>query len=147
MLIIIHCHISESPCCRSDFWIYDYVESHVDSITEGAFTVPAFNSYTKCLGIAVIKHERMPDYHPVSWAWMQPHVPDLVTDRGFDSQATWFIDVLGLFIFWPVSDGCLYNQALADVRSTGANIRCLYCSVDIAIAIAVDCRNQLGHRM
>ena len=24
---------------------------------------------------------------------------------------------------------CLYNQVLADVRSTGAGIKCLYCSV------------------
>ena len=24
--------------------------------------------------------------------------------------------------------GCLYNQAFADVRSTGAGIKCLYCT-------------------
>ena len=40
------------------------------------------------------------------------------------------IDVLGLFsIFvWHVTHGCLCNQALADVRSTGAEIECLSCS-------------------
>ena len=29
---------------------------------------------------------------------------------------------------WHIILGCLYNQALADVRSTGAGIQCLYCS-------------------
>ena len=42
---------------------------------------------------------------------------DLTTERSFDSQAMCVIDVLG----------CLYNQALADVRSTGAGTKCLYC--------------------
>ena len=31
-------------------------------------------------------------------------------------------------IFDIPSMGVLYNQALADVRSTGAGIKCLYCS-------------------
>ena len=48
------------------------------------------------------------------------------TERSFDSQAIWAIEVLGLFS-WHVINGCLYNQALADVRSTGAGIKCLYC--------------------
>ena len=51
---------------------------------------------------------------------------DLTTERSFDSQATWVIDVLGISI-WHVIHGFLYNQALADVRSTGAGIKCLYC--------------------
>ena len=41
---------------------------------------------------------------------------DLSTECSIDSQATWVIDVLGLF----------YNQAVADVWSTGAGIKCLY---------------------
>ena len=36
------------------------------------------------------------------------------------------IDVLGLFC-WHAIHGCLYNQALADVRSTGVGIKCRYC--------------------
>ena len=39
------------------------------------------------------------------------------------------IDVLGLSLH--VSHGVLYIQALVDVRSTGAGIRCLYCSVPV----------------
>ena len=50
---------------------------------------------------------------------------EFTTERGFDSKATWVIDVLGLFS-WHVNHGCLYNQALADVQSTGAGIKCLY---------------------
>ena len=49
----------------------------------------------------------------------------LTTERSFDSQVTWVIDVIGLF-FWHVIHGCLYNQALEDVWLTGARIKCLY---------------------
>ena len=42
-------------------------------------------------------------------------------ERSFDSQATWLIDELSLF-FRHVVHGCLYNQTLADIRSTGAGI-------------------------
>ena len=87
-------------------------------------TVSAFNSCTKCLGSSGIIHDCTPNCHPVFWAWMRPHVPDLAS---FDSNATWVIDVFGLY-FWHDIHGCLYNQALADVRSTGAGIECLYCS-------------------
>ena len=52
---------------------------------------------------------------------------DLKTERSFDSQAMWVIDALG-FLFWHVVYECLYNQALADVRSTGAEIECLNCT-------------------
>ena len=47
---------------------------------------------------------------------------DLTTERSFDSQGTWVRGVLGL-IFCHVIHGCLYNQALADVQSTGAATR------------------------
>ena len=50
---------------------------------------------------------------------------ELTLGRNFDSQATWVIDVLGFFSCYPWV--CLHNQALADVRSTGAGIKCLYC--------------------
>ena len=39
----------------------------------------------------------------------------------FDSHAKWIIDVLGLFLLHVIR-GSLYNQTLADVRSTGAGI-------------------------
>ena len=53
---------------------------------------------------------------------------DLTTERSFDPQATWVIDVLGTS-FWHVIHRALYNQALADVRSIGAGIKCLYCTL------------------
>ena len=45
---------------------------------------------------------------------------DLATKGSFDSRATWFTGVLD---FFDVIHGCLYNQALADVRSTDAGIK------------------------
>ena len=54
---------------------------------------------------------------------------DLTTDCSFDSQAMWVIDVLGLF--FDVINGCLYDKALAVVRSTGAGIKYLYCNLGI----------------
>ena len=37
----------------------------------------------------------------------------------------WVIAVFGLF-GWH---GCLYNQAVADVRMTDAGIKCLFCTI------------------
>ena len=51
-------------------------------------------------------------------------IDNLITEHSFDSQATRVFDVLGLF-YGNVIHGCLYNQALADVQSTGEGIRCL----------------------
>ena len=48
----------------------------------------------------------------------------LTTERSFKLQATWVIGILALFFtcyLWVF----LYNQALADVRSTAAGIDCL----------------------
>ena len=92
----------------------------------GAHTVPAFNSCTKCWDSPCIIHNRTPDCHPVSQVWMRPQVPNLTSESSFDSQATCVIGVLGLF-FLHVIHGCLYNQALAEFRSTGAGTKCLYC--------------------
>ena len=64
-------------------------------------TVSAFNFCTKCLGIPGIMHDCTPNCHPVFWAWMRPHVPDFAS---FDSNATWVIDVFGLF-FGMISMG------------------------------------------
>ena len=72
------------------------------------------------MGTPGIIHNHMPD----SWAWMQPHIPDLTAEHSFYSQAMWVIYVLG---FLHVIHRCLYNQALADVRSTGVGIKCTVC--------------------
>ena len=56
----------------------------------------------------------------------RPIATQFPTTKGsFDSKATWAIEMLNLFS-WHVIYGCLYNQSLADVRSTGAGIKCLY---------------------
>ena len=47
---------------------------------------------------------------------------DFTTERSFGLQAT-----LCLAYFWHVIHKCLYDQALEDVRPTGAGIKCLYC--------------------
>ena len=51
---------------------------------------------------------------------------DLTTERSFVSQATWVIDVLGLF-FLHVINGDLKSQTLADVLSNGEGNTCVYC--------------------
>ena len=57
---------------------------------------------------------------------MQPQAPDFtVTKRSFDYIATRVIDVLDFLTF--SLHGCFYNQVLADVRSTGAGVKCPYC--------------------
>ena len=58
---------------------------------------------------------------------------DPTIKHNLDSQATWTIDVLGFF--WHVIRWCLYNQALAAVRSTGTGVRCLYCRYSIFLQI------------
>ena len=55
-------------------------------------------------------YDRRPDCHPVAWAWMT-----LQLNVAFDLES-------------HVICGCMYNKGLADVRSTGAGINCLYCS-------------------
>ena len=53
---------------------------------------------------------------------------DLKTERTctFDLQATRVIDVLGLLFDTSSMEVCT-NRRLADVRSNGAGIKCLYC--------------------
>ena len=49
----------------------------------------------------------------------------LTTESSFDSQATSVINEHGLLFFIRhVIHGCLFNQALADVLSTSARIKC-----------------------
>ena len=48
--------------------------------------------------------------------------------NGWPHNWTWHWCVR--LIFWHVIHGCLYNLPLADVRSTGAGILCLYCRVE-----------------
>ena len=56
------------------------------------------------------------------------HIDDFTTKRNFDLQATWLMGVLCLsFLNISYIYGCLYNQALADIRSNGAGIIRLYC--------------------
>ena len=86
-------------------------------------TVPTFNSRTRFAGSPGIIHNRTPGCNPVSWAWTHgwPH----------NWTQLWFTSYMGHWCAWliflHVILGYLYNQALADVRLTGAGIKCLYC--------------------
>ena len=62
---------------------------------------------------------------------------DLTTERSFDLQATWVIDVFGLCL-WHVIHSSLYNQSLTDVLWTGTGIKCLYCTF-IFFHLYIDC--------
>ena len=82
--------------------------------------IPALNMWAaqaECTTVSLIATQSL-------WLWC---MYDLTVERRFNSQATWAIEVLGLF-FWRVIYVCLYNNALPDVRSTGAGIKCLYCT-------------------
>ena len=59
-----------------------------------SFTVPTFNSCTKCMGSPGIINDRTSDCHQSPGHGC---IDDLTTERSFDSQATWVIDMLDLF--------------------------------------------------
>ena len=68
-----------------------------------------FNCYTKCAGSPNKLHNRRPDWHPVSWPWTsQMNVILNCKLRGS----------LKCLVIWYAIHKFLYNQALADVRST-----------------------------
>ena len=46
--------------------------------------------------------------------------------------------------YFDVFHGCLYNQVLADVRSTSVGIKCLYC---IGVLFYYDIFSVTGHKM
>ena len=50
---------------------------------------------------------------------LQPNVTLICKLRGSLMFLSYFIEII---------HGCLYNQAMADIQSTGAVIKCLYCS-------------------
>ena len=79
-------------------------------------------SCTKWVGSPGIIQDCATDCQPLFWAMMLGWAHNWTY---FDLQDWWGIVVFGLF-FWQVSHGCLYNHALADARSTGAGIKCLY---------------------
>ena len=91
-------------------------------------TVLTFSSYTKCMGSLGIIHDRTPGCHHVSWAYGCRCMDHLTNERSFDLQATY----VGDWCAWPIFRHFIYrslnNQALTDVRSTSAGIKCLYCT-------------------
>ena len=74
-------------------------------------------------------HARLPSIFLGMDAWIT-----LTTEGSFESQATWVFDVLFLYV-WHNIHGCFYNQARADVRSSGAGIKCPYCRLVMALPI------------
>ena len=85
--------------------------------------MPTLNSCAKCACSTGIIHDRTPACNPVSWAWMH--------GCPYNWTYLWFASYVGdwcaWLIFWHVIHGCLHNQAPADVRSTSAGVKCLYC--------------------
>ena len=58
-------------------------------------TVTTFNSCTKCMGSLSIIDDGTSDCHPDFWAWMHGWGNNWIY---FDLQASWVIDVFGLFL-------------------------------------------------
>ena len=69
---------------------------------------------------------------------------NLTTERSFDSQATYFIDALGLFFFGHVIHGWLSNQALVVAQSTDAGIKCTVLSITLS-TILVNINHIIVH--
>ena len=79
---------------------------------------------------------------------MRGVMDDLTTEHSFDLQATWAIGVLGIFVA-NVIHWCLYNQAMTDVRSTGAGVNCQNCireekGISSLIRVSVSSRYDLS---
>ena len=47
---------------------------------------------------------------------MRPHVPDRITKRSYDSQATWVIDMIGLFLDMLSIAVCTTRHKLTSAR-------------------------------
>ena len=94
--------------------------------------MPTFDSCTKCVGSPGIINARTLDCFQ--------SIDDLATERSFDSQATWVIDVLRLSLLSLYNfHGYVYNQTLADDLSTGAGIKYLYCTMNTFLQIDEKC--------
>ena len=128
MLVFAHlCKLSSIySLALSSYSTHRMYTSHYNHrllVTE--FTVPIYNSCTKCVDSPGKIHDRLhaapPSFLGID-AWMTSKL-----NVALISQVTWVIYVLGLF--WHVIHWYLYNQALADVRSTYAVINCLYCTI------------------
>ena len=87
-----------------------------------------FNSCTKCVGRSGITHARAPNCYPVFWSWT--FMDDLTLNLALISKLRGSL-VCSAYFLWHVIHGCLYNQALAGARSTGAGIKYLYCSYHV----------------
>ena len=84
-------------------------------------TVPTFNFCTKCVGRPGMIHDRTPKFPGHEF------LDDFTTEQSFDSQAT-YVGHRCIWLISHITHECLYSQALVDVRSTGAGVKCLYCS-------------------
>ena len=83
-------------------------------------TVPAFNSCTKCAGCPGIIHNCTPDRQFRGHGCMC----DVTTERSFFSHKL-SVSLMCFAYFLNCCYKCFYNQALADVQSTGAGIKFL----------------------
>ena len=110
-------------CCflltTSAFTVYN----DISIVFQVFFSIILFGSYRNSSMYKCIKNSSDSWLKHVKRACMH----DLTIERSFDLQGTWVIDVIGLF--FDVINGCLYKQAMADVRSTGSRIEYMYRNV------------------
>ena len=105
---------------------------HMCEPKEDRATVPIFNPSIKCLGSPGITHDHM----PIATAFPGHRCIDYFkTERDFDSQATWVISVLGLFLdtfvttayviitVYVILTACVIKKSTAYVITTASVIK------------------------
>ena len=73
-------------------------------------------------------HARLPPSYLGMDAWLTSQLTVALIPS---YMGHWYV-----WLFWNVSYGCFYNQALTDVRSTDAGIECLYCMCMLSITVS-----------
>ena len=87
-------------------------------------TVPNFNSCTKCVGSPGRIHDRTPECSPIFLGMDVYMTSQLILALIRKLR----VSSMYLDYFLTCYTRCLYNQALPDVRSTGAGIKYLFCT-------------------
>ena len=115
-----------------DIWNFSRGATSV-SYVGSILTVPTFNSYTKCLGSPGIIHNRMPDCHLVSGAWMTLWLNLTLTRKLHLTHGCLTLPMLRLLsskaqeckVFWKPSKPChlgIHWIALAEHSNVGTHV-------------------------
>ena len=92
-------------------------------LVEYPTTVPTFNSCTKCVGRPGRIHDRTPECSPIFFGMDVYMTSQLILALIRKLR----VSSMYLAYFLRCYTRCLYNQALPDVRSTGAGIKYSFC--------------------